>query len=92
MATVTTITDNIRYTFDLANGDTRYIDIENPISETSVISTNIAELNTKIKSGDYKGILVGSDYFDGDTDAYVTQLNKAELIKTTKTVETTEVS
>lgn len=92
MATVTTVTDNIRYTFDMANGDTRYIDIENPITDTSVISANVSTLNTKIQAGSYSGILVGSDFFDGDTDAYVTSIAKTELIKITKTTETTAIT
>lgn len=92
MATVTTVTDNIRYTFDMANGDTRFIDIENPITDTLVISANIAALDAKIQTGSYSGILVGSDFFDGDTDAYVTKLNKTELIKVTRTTETRTVT
>lgn len=92
MATVTTYTDNIRYTFNMANGDTRFIDIENPITDTSVISANVAALDAKIQTGSYSGILVGQDYFDGDTDAYVTSINKTELIKTTKITETTPIT
>lgn len=91
MATTTTTTNNLRYTFDLANGDTRYIDVENPIADTATIATNVTALSNKIQSGDYAGILVGQDFFDGDTDAYVTKINSAEIIKITKTTETTQI-
>jgi len=91
MATVTTTTNNLRYTFGMRNGDTRYLDIENPTTDASVISANVSSLNTKIGSGSYAGILVGQDYYNGDTDAVVVGINKAEVIKITKTTETTSM-
>ena len=93
MATVTTVTNNLRYTFALANGNDRYIDIENPITDTATISANVSALNTKVKTGgDYAGVLVAQDYFDGDTDAYVTGINSVEIIKITRTTEKTPIT
>lgn len=90
--TVTTTTNNLRYTMGLKNGDTRYIDIENPITDTAVINANVSALNTKIKNGGaYNGVLVGADYFTGDSDAVVTQINKTEIIQITKTTTTDTV-
>lgn len=91
MATVTTTTNNLRYTFGMRNGDSRYFDIENPITDTAVISANVANINTKINGGNYEGILVGEDFYNGDTDATVTSITKAEIIKVTKTTDTTSV-
>lgn len=91
MATVTTTSDNLRYTFGMRNGDTRYFDIENPVTDVAVISANVGNLNTKIGSGSYAGILVGEDYYNGDTDAVVVGITKAEVIKVTKTTDTTTV-
>lgn len=90
--TVTTTSNNLRYTFGLKNGDTRYVDIENPITDTSVINANVQALNNKIKTGGaYNGVLVGADYFNGDSDAVVTQINKTEIIEVTKTTTTDTV-
>lgn len=91
MAIVTTTTDNLRYTLGMRNGDTRYFDIENPTTDVSVINANVTALNTKIGSGSYAGIMVGEDFYNGDTDAVVTQINKAEIIKVTKITDTTSV-
>ena len=92
MAVTTTTTYNLRYHMGLKNGGTRYIDIENPITDTSVISANITALNTKLGTGgQYEGILVGEDFFNGDTDAVVNQVTSAETIKTEKTVTTNNV-
>ena len=92
MAVVTTVTDNLRYTFGMRNGGTRYIDVENPTTDTTVISANVAQLNTDVSpTGKYSGILVGEDFFNGDTDATVTSVVKAEVIKVTKTTDTTTV-
>lgn len=92
MAVSTTITYNLRYHMGLKNGGSRYIDIENPITDTSVISANITALNGKLGTGgQYEGILVGEDFFNGDADAVVTQVTSAETIKTEKTVTTNNV-
>lgn len=90
MATVTTETYNLRYTFNLANGNTRDIDIENPTTDTSVISSCTSVLNASINTdtGVYGGLLVDSDYFDGDSDAVVVNIARTATIKTTKIVET----
>lgn len=92
MATVTTETNNLRYTFQLRNGGTRYIDIENPTTATAVVSSNVAALNSKLTvGGAYEGIMVDSDFYNGDTDAVVVGVQKAEVIKVTKTTNTTSV-
>lgn len=92
MATVTTTTNNLRYTFGMRNGGTRYIDIENPSTDTATTSANIAAMNTKFQSGgDYENIMVGEDFFNGDTDAVVTSCVKAEIIQVTKTTTTNTV-
>lgn len=92
MAQVTTTTNNLRYTFQLKNGGTRYVDIENPITDTGVISANVATLNGKVGTGgDYEGILVDQDFYNGDTDAVVVSVLKAETIQVTKTTNTTSV-
>ena len=92
MATTNTVTYNLRYHMGLKNGGTRYIDIENPISDTSVISANITALNTKLApGGDYHGILTSEQFFNGDTDATVTAITSAETIKTEKIVTTNSV-
>lgn len=87
MAVTTTVTNNLRYHMGLKNGGTRYVDIENPITDSSVISANIATLNTKLApGGDYHGILTSEQFFNGDTDATVIQITSAETIRTEKTV------
>lgn len=92
MAVTTTTTYNLRYHMGLKNGGSRYIDIENPITDTSVISANITNLNTKLApGGDYEGILASEQFFNGDTDATVTSITSAETIKTEKTVTTNTV-
>lgn len=92
MATVTTTTNNLRYTFGLKNGGSRYVDIENPITDTAVISANVTALNNKVSpTGDYAGILVDEDFYNGDTDAVVVNVLKAETIQITKVTETTSV-
>ena len=92
MATVTTETNNLRYTFGLKNGKTRYVDIENPITDTGVIATNVTALNAKVSTGGaYEGIMVDADFYNGDTDAVVVSVTKAEVIKVTKTTDTTAV-
>lgn len=92
MAQVTTETNNLRYTFTLRNGKTRYIDIENPTSATAVISSNVAALNGKLSvGGAYEGIMVDADFYNGDTDAVVVGVQKAEVIQVTKTTNTTAV-
>lgn len=92
MAVVTTTTNNLRYHMNLGNGGTRYIDIENPITDTSVINANITALNAKLApSGDYNGILASEQFFNGDTDATVTNVYSAEIIQVQKTTTTTSV-
>lgn len=92
MAVVTTTTNNLRYHMNLGNGGTRYIDIENPITDTSVINANITTLNSKLApGGDYNGILASEQFFNGDTDATVTNIYNAEIIKVEKTTTTTSV-
>lgn len=92
MAVTTTTTNNLRYHMALGNGGTRYVDIENPITDTTVISANITALNIKLAPGGaYEGILASEQFFNGDTDATVTQITSAETIKTEKTVTTTSV-
>lgn len=67
MATTTTTTKNLRYHMALGNGGNRYVDIENPISDTAVIAANIGTLNTKLGSGgEYEGILASEQFFNGD--------------------------
>ena len=76
----------------LKNGGTRYIDIENPITDTTVISANITSLNSKLAPGGaYEGILTSEQFFNGDTDATVTQITSAEIIQVQKTTTTTSV-
>lgn len=92
MAQTITTTNNLRYHMNLKNGGTRYIDIENPITDTSVISANISNINTKLApGGDYEGILASEQFFNGDTDATVTAIASAEIIKIQKTTTTTAV-
>lgn len=95
MAVKTTTTKVLRHHMALRNGGTRYIDIDNPIDDTEQIKTNIQTLNYKLDPNDmaqFAGILVGNDFFDGDTDAVVTSCTSAEIIQTTKTVQTTDIS
>lgn len=92
MAVTTTVTNNLRYHMNLGNGGTRYIDIENPITDTSVINANISAINTKLApGGQYEGILASEQFFSGDTDAKVTAIYNAETIRTEKTVTTNSV-
>lgn len=97
MAVETITTNNLRYHFALGNGGTRFIDVENPIDDNDTIKTNINTLNERIISdtaiGDFslKGILVGKEYFDGDSDAVVTSITSAEKIQVQKTTTTTAV-
>lgn len=92
MAIQTTTTKNLRIHFSLANNGTRSIDIENPIDAPGIIQENLNAIKPKFAAGgDYNGILVGNDFFDGDTDATVTSLASAEIINVTKTVETTDL-
>lgn len=89
MATTTKITKVLRHHLALKNGGTRYVDIDNPIDDMLTINDNIRNLNGSLEIN--RGILVGSDYFDGDTDAVVTACTSAEIIQTTKTVITTDI-
>ena len=92
MAVVTTTTNNLRYHMGLKNGGNRYVDIENPITDTTVISANITALNTKLApGGQYAGILTSEQFFNGDTDATVTSITSAEIIKVEKTTTTSTV-
>ena len=92
MAQTVTTTNNLRYHMSLKNGGTRYIDIENPITDTSVISANISTINAKLAPGGaYEGILASEQFFNGDTDATVTAIASAEIIKIEKTTTTTSV-
>lgn len=92
MAQVITNTDNLRYTFSMRNGDTRYIDIENPTTDTATITANVTALNGKVApTGQYAGMLVGEDFYNGDTDAVVVGVMKAEVIKVTKITDTSQV-
>lgn len=92
MAVTTTVTNNLRYHMALGNGGTRYVDIENPITDTTVINANITALNTKLApGGQYEGILASEQFFNGDTDATVTAINSAEIIKVEKRTTTTSV-
>ena len=92
MATTTTTTKNLRYHMSLGNGGSRYIDIENPITDTAVISSNITALNVKLGTGgDYEGILTSEQFFNGDTDAKVTAITSAETITVQKTTTTQNV-
>lgn len=90
MAVVTTTSNNLRYHMGLGNGGSRYVDIENPITDTSVINANITALNTKL-AGTYAGILASEEFFNGDTDATVTSITAAEIIQVQKTTTTTSV-
>lgn len=97
MAVKTTTSKILRHHMALKNGSSRYIDIDNPVSDTSVISANITQLNyalsgVAIAGFNVQDVLVGSDYFDGNTDAVVTACTSAEIIQTTKTVTTTDIS
>lgn len=90
--TTTTTTKNMRYHMALGNGGTRYIDIENPIDNTMTIAANINTINQKLASGgDYEGILVSPEFFDGETEATVTSITSAEIIEVQKTVTKTNV-
>lgn len=92
MAVTTTTTNNLRYHMSLKNGGTRYVDIENPITDTSVISANIQTLNNKLApGGEYEGILTSEQFFNGDTDATVTGITSAETIKVEKITTTSNV-
>lgn len=92
MATKITTTKNLRYYLGLGNGGSRYIDIENPITDTAVISANIANLNQKLApEGEYEGILASDQFFNGDSDAKVTAITAAETIETQKIITTQAV-
>lgn len=92
MATKITTTKNLRYHFALGNGGTRYIDIENPVTDTAVISANINNINNKLApGGDYEGILASDQFFNGDTDAKVTSITSAETIEVQKITTTNQV-
>ena len=92
MAVTVTTTNNLRYHMGLKNGGTRYVDIENPITDTATISANIQSLNTKLApGGTYAGILTSEQFFNGDTDATVTSITSAEIIKVEKTTTTSTV-
>lgn len=91
MATTITTTKNLRYHLGMRNGGSRYIDIENPTTDTAVIASNIATINQELDPNQsmnaiFEGILVGDAYFDGDTDAVVTSVTSAEIIETQKIV------
>lgn len=92
MAQTISTTNNLRYHMSLKNGGTRYIDIENPVTDTSVISANITNINTKLApGGQYEGILTSEAYFNGDSDATVTAITSAETIQIQKITTTTNV-
>lgn len=98
MATQTTTTRNLRYHMALGNGGSRYVDIENPIDDGEQIYANIESLNNKLNpagegqdAGIYAGILASEQYFNGDTDATVTQITLAEIIQVTKTTTTEQI-
>lgn len=92
MAVTTTTSNNLRYHMGLGNGGSRYVDIENPITDTSVISANISGINSKLApGGQYEGILASEEFFNGDTDATVTSITSAEIIQVVKTTTTTSV-
>lgn len=92
MATKITTTKNLRYHLGLGNGGTRYIDIENPVSDTAVISANINNINNKLQpGGEYEGILASDQFFNGDTDAKVTSITSAETIEVQKITTTNQV-
>lgn len=91
MAISTKTTKVLRHHFGLANGGTRYVDIDNPIDNATVIKENLGGLNGRLQS-DFAGILVGDSFFDGDSDAVVTQIISAEIVETTKTIQTTDIS
>lgn len=97
MAQKITTTKVLRHHMSLKNGGSRYIDIDNPIDDAQVIKINISNLNTKINENDailgrLSKILVSDEFFNGDSDAYVTACTAAEIIETQKIVTTTEVS
>lgn len=95
MATTTKTTKVLRHHLALRNGGSRYVDIDNPIDDAEQIKTNIQLLNDEFNPTDsarFVGILVGNDYFDGDTDAVVIACTSAEIIQTTKTVTTTDIA
>lgn len=91
---VTTKTTKVlRHHLSLKNGGSRYIDIDNPVDTPIAIASNINSLNGLIsEEGSYSGILVGEDFFDGDTDAVVTACTSAEIIETQKIVTTTNIT
>ena len=92
MAQTISTTNNLRYHFSLKNGGTRYIDIENPITNQTTIANNITALNAKLApSGDYEGILTSEAFFNGDTDATVTAITSAETIQIQKSTTTQSV-
>ena len=92
MAQTISTTNNLRYHFSLKNGGTRYIDIENPITNQTTIANNITALNAKLApSGDYEGILTSEAFFNGDTDATVTAITSAETIQIQKITTTQSV-
>lgn len=98
MATQTKTTRNLRYHMALGNGGSRYVDIENPIDDGEQIATNIENLNNKLNpegegedAGIYAGILASEQYFNGDTEATVTQITSAEIIEVTRTTTTEQV-
>jgi len=95
MATTTKTTKVLRHHLALKNGGSRYVDIDNPIDDTEQIKTNIQSLNDEFNPSDsasFVGILVGTDYFDGDSNAVVTSCTSAEIIEITKTVTTTDIA
>ncbi len=92
MAQKITTTNNLRYYMGLKSGGTRYIDIENPVTDTSVISANINNINNKLApGGDYEGILASDQFFNGDSDAKVTAITSAETIQVQKITTTNQV-
>lgn len=95
MAQKITTTKVLRHHFSLKNGGKRYIDIDNPVTDTAVIKSNISNINMKLQegvTGQYHNILVSDAFFNGDSDAVVTSCTSAEIIETQKIVTTTDVS
>lgn len=92
--TETTTTKNIRFHCRLANGGSRYFDLENPTTDTAVIALNIGTLNNGFDPNDnanYVKLLASEEYFNGATDAYVTSVYSAETIEVQKTTTTNTV-
>lgn len=89
MATVTTTTQNARVTFNIKNGKTRYIDIEDPTTNTAVITSIATGLDNSIKAGGTaEGVLVADGFFDGDSDAVVIGVASVQYIEVQKTTTT----